>query len=335
MLIFRLMPKSTSLMLLLSRLACFTLLLAGAISCKKMETLHPAFEDHSLADGSDLQAILFTEDGSGYVAGGSRYTYSLMMTTRNGGDSWQVEKRDGENDYSLYGLCRNGEQVFATAFNGKIYKKSSPEREWEIVQCPYWDWFHGIDFASSDKGFMVSGIALASGRLVEIDSSFRVLRADSLPFEARAIQFVNAHTGYLAGYGAVMRTRDGGESWQYLNAEGDFFKALSCPAPEHIWVAGYQGSILHSRDGGDNWTFVRNGNNLLLERKRWNAIHFLNEKTGALAGDEGAIWLTEDGGNSWKTLTLPVQTDLFAIRFQDARRLWVAGSQGVLFKISL
>src|SRR5690606_33908191 len=158
--------------------------------------------------------------------------------------------------------------------------------------------------AAPNKGFMVSGLALAKGRLVEIDSSFRVIRADSLPFEARAIEFVNQQTGYLAGYGAVMRTQDGGNSWHYLPAEGDFFKAMSCPSAEDIWIAGYQGSILHSRDGGDSWQKLRNGNNLLLQRRRWNAIDFRNTRLGALAGDEGILLLTEDGGNSWKQLSL-------------------------------
>lgn len=325
-----------SFLLQLSRPVCLLLLLSGAVSCTKVETLHPDYEDHSLEDAdTELQAILFTEGGSGYVAGGSRYTYALIMTTENGGDTWQVQRYDQENDYSLYGLCRSGERVFASAFNGKIYKKPSPSADWEIVQCPYWDWFHGIDFALPDKGFMVSGIALASGRLVEIDSSFRVLRADSLPFEARAIKFVNEHTGYLAGYGAVMRTRDGGRSWHYLPAEGDFFKDLSCLSNGEIWVAGYQGSLLHSMDGGDSWRTVRNGNNLLLPRKRWNAIHFLNPETGAVAGDEGALLLTKDGGASWESIALPVTADLFAVQFQDAQHLWVAGSRGTLFKILL
>jgi photosystem II stability/assembly factor-like uncharacterized protein len=302
-------------------------------SCNKQVVEPGSREVISSGTDGDLRRIMFINDSTGYIAGGIRYFRSDLLTTRDGGRTWSLRHFDTDDDHILYGLCHFQERVYAAAFNGKIFRLAHTEAEWQYNQAPWWGPFQSIGFATANKGFIVSGQGFESGRIIQIDSSGQVSRMDTFDFSLNDVCFADSESGYICGYGIILKTADGGSSWNIQDIQGDFFKALSCPDDHNVWAVGYNGTIVHSSNGGNVWEKQRNGDNPLLQRWRLNGVFFQDERRGYAVGDKGLIITTDDGGNSWKEIKNESGKDLYGVTAQQDGTLWVTGESGIIIKI--
>lgn len=310
--------------------ACTCVLL---FSCRKSGIVPRSREVIASGTDGDLRKIIFINDSLGYISGGIRYSRSDLLTTIDGGRTWALQHFNTDDNHILYGLCHFKERVYAAAYNGKIFRLAGPESEWAYSQSPWWGSFQSIGFAESDKGFIVAGTGFEGGRILQIDSLGSVSKMDTFDFALNDVRFADAHNGYICGYGAILKTSDGGTNWSLLDIQGDFFKALSCPDDHNVWAVGYNGSIVHSNDGGAHWKKQRNGDNPLLKRWRLNGVFFQNERQGYAVGDKGLIVITQDGGRSWNEMENTSDNDLFGLAVQGDGTLWVTGSDGIILKI--
>ncbi len=106
--------------------------------------------------------------------------------------------------------------------------------------------------------------------------------------------------------GGILRTNDGGETWNFMNLKTDLIYALSLDYSnsETIFVgtvADGRGKILTSEDAGENWfeiyTFSINGpyvTSLVVDRKNPKIIY-------ATTSDNGVIKSVDKGG-SWRNI---------------------------------
>jgi photosystem II stability/assembly factor-like uncharacterized protein len=128
---------------------------------------------------------------------------------------------------------------------------------------------------------------------------------------------VNSTTGIAAVYDAdstrsIMRTTNGGSSWNPVYADEDFFiNAVWMTDVTTGWAAGYFASgargdypaILRSDDGGMTWNNVYlNGETGKRQGERFIGIRFKNELEGyALSAYSESVYTT-DGGQTWNLL---------------------------------
>jgi len=129
----------------------------------------------------------------------------------------------------------------------------------------------------------------------------------------RGLSVVDEYTAWASGAsGTVLRTTDGGDSWQDVSVPGadsvDFRDVEGFSAEEAIILsAGSPGLIYKTIDGGNNW-------NLVHEDKRpeifFDAMDFWDKKSGIAFSDaidgQVVIITTNDYGESWQTLQGPV-----------------------------
>ncbi|MEO5585791.1 MAG: T9SS type A sorting domain-containing protein [Flavobacteriales bacterium] len=116
-----------------------------------------------------------------------------------------------------------------------------------------------------------------------------------------AVQMMNATLGYALDDNAVpaiLRTRDGGHSWERMNQ-----LSVNTPNAMHMWdeqrgiVVGGSGSIYRSTDGFESYTSNGTGAYGTLR-----SVMFANDTLGLIGTDAGRIYRSTDGGASW-TLT--------------------------------
>ena len=147
------------------------------------------------------------------------------------------------------------------------------------------------------------------------------------------VQMADAQTGYVAGYGAILKTRDGGASWDIQNVENDNFISLDCRSADDVWACGYNGSIFHTRDGGESWERLRNGNNVTLAKYHLQDIVFKNENEGYAVGEEGVVIYTSDAGKSWNRFSKFTEQGLRAITVCPDGSLLTVGDAGVIYRL--
>jgi len=180
----------------------------------------------------DLNSIRFSSTNVGY-AGGGRYMMSpsytsIMLKTANGGNSWtkifENSNTDPNNIFSIFPVNDNRLWGFglqqSNDYNPKFILTNDGGNTWTIPGCS-------------------PAMPLCNGPNSLSDGIF----------------FTNSNTGYIAAFGKVYFTIDGGVSWseQYvdsLNALSIQFDGIFFVNDTIGYVVGQNGSIYKTTNGG-------------------------------------------------------------------------------------
>ena len=161
------------------------------------------------------------------------------------------------------------------------------------------------------------------------------------------VQFIDQNIGWAVGTahwdqnrkkytGTVIKTVDGGESWNAQEVPTDETLRGVCFVDENNgYAVGTNGTILHTSDGGKIWT--KQSVDTLDE---FRGVVFTDKNNGwatsirpthydwlGYADDwQGSIWHTADGGQTWNKQSLPENASLLnRIEFVDANNGWAVG----------
>lgn len=131
-------------------------------------------------------------------------------------------------------------------------------------------------------------------------------------------------------YGTVIRSFNGGQTWQVQSTVGGGSEALYAVhfiSSTTGWASGENGKILKTTDGGASWFSQSTPvfNDLF-------ALRFVSSSIGYAAGNGGVVLKTTDGGDTWVELTAGIVSNFFGIYFTDALTGWVTGSGGTVLK---
>ncbi|AJQ47530.1 WD40/YVTN/BNR-like repeat-containing protein [Pseudomonas putida] len=192
-------------------------------------------------------------------------------------------------------------------------------------------------------------------------ASWRQAKAVPVSVTLTAVQFVDARNGWAVGHaGVVLHSEDGGEHWT-LQLDGKRAGALELQAAEaaadarrvaaaqglladgadkpllalsfsdarHGLVVGAYGLALATVDGGRTW---QSGMGLLPNRR---GLHlYALARHGAnlyVAGEQGLLLRSRDGGDHFEALHGPYEGSYFAATVLPGGRLLLGGLRGSLF----
>lgn len=243
---------------------------------------------------ADLVAVYFTSAERGWVAGDAGY----LASTSDGGQTWTKYPLNTTEDINeIY--FRNDDNGYLVA-GRKMFITRDAGRTWvETVIFRPGDFRNGtpeflsIRFADKKRGLVVGSVLNRKGDVV-----------DSL----------------------VMRTNDGGETWQRLivPSKGELYH-LDYNGSSHAWIVGDNGVILASTDGGDNWALQRSGTTNALFN-----VDFRDDNEGYAVGEKGTILRTETGGATWEKVSNGNIVSLMRVDFADDKNGWIVGHGGTI-----
>jgi len=145
------------------------------------------------------------------------------------------------------------------------------------------------------------------------------------------VAFYGNQSGWAVGHDEViLRTADGGQSWQKVHEASEDGRALL-----DVWfkdalngfAIGAYGICLRTRDGGLGWESVR------ISDGDWHLHHMAQSKSGRLyiAAEAGQIYRSDDGGETWITLASPYNGSFFGVLPREEDALIVFGLRGHVF----
>lgn len=104
----------------------------------------------------------------------------------------------------------------------------------------------------------------------------------------------------ISADGQLQHSVDSGKTWQPVAvAENATFRALSANGPD-LWVGGASGLLYHSTDAGTHWMQVKPATADATLTADIAAIEFINVRQGKITTSTGEVWITTDGGQSWR-----------------------------------
>lgn len=177
-----------------------------------------------------------------------------------------------------------------------------------------------------------------------------------------AVRFADGQHGYVVGHGAtVLSTADGGESWtRRLDGRAAAQLALSAAQEsgnaravveaerlvadgpdkplldvlvqdaQHAVVVGAYGLAFATADGGKSWTSWMDR----LANPRGMHLYAIRRRGGRIvvAGEQGVVRLSQDGGASFAPLATPYAGSFFTAELSGEQGIVVAGLRGNVWR---
>lgn len=194
-------------------------------------------------------------------------------------------------------------------------------------------------------------------------------RMQSWGLDLEAITWVDENVGYSVGENLIIKTSDGGNTWQELQVsyEGKLLDVAFWDENTGVAV-GENGLILKTQDAGNSWAIIPSGTTQTLKNVEissedkilaisgagqilfsnnkggtWaqqtsgttqslNDLSFINADTAYIAGNQGVILRTYNGGNQWATLNSGLSSNLHGIVFSTPLIGYAVGDAGIILK---
>ncbi len=305
-------------------------------SCRKTISLNISTIELDTLSVRNFQDIVFISKDTGFIVGGTRFSDGQIISTFDGGNTWHL--KDSVSNWVLSSITATPTgQLFAVGVTGKIFNSTNRGKTWNLFQTLGWyDLQRIICFGDSvQMAVGGDGGSVSHGVIQTLKPNFGGWwHTVSISRYANNIQMLNLKVGYIAAYGAVFKTIDGGVSWNITEAKGDNFTALHFFDEQHGLVIGYEGTILETTDGGNSWNTKRNGNSPFTASWEFTDMAFSSETVGYIVGVNGLLLKTTDAGNHWKKAEYFSAQTIRKIYIQTPQAIWLPGDGGTLYKVS-
>ncbi|MCF7886079.1 MAG: T9SS type A sorting domain-containing protein [Candidatus Marinimicrobia bacterium] len=291
-------------------------------------------------NGEDLDGgLVFTDANCGVVI--SDGNGGNTWYTHDGGESWNFVSvgphfPPGTISSRLYDIGAAGDSTFViTGYHyvtllsqdgGKTYQRIG-EISYDFVRNEL------VDIITEDIFYIVGDYFAKTTDGGETWDTLQVGSAQSMI----DIEFVDENTGFsFQHYGHWKKTSDGGNNWTaLLDWPGISFWGLATPTDNKIVVSAWGGGeISISEDGGNTFSYPNN-----LATGAMNHLYeceFFDGDNGIVAGEDGFIAVTEDGGASWTSVENPMQDVRFgtynALKYASQDTIYGSGDDGLIFR---
>jgi len=241
---------------------------------------------------------------------------------------------------------------YAVAADNSVFRTADRGQTWALVPTPLpaldlatlepSNGLIDVDFTDADHGHIVSSgdkiLATSDGgnswvvQTTPRPSEVAVIWPSQPPssWNFNAVDFVDQDNGFVVGaVGVILATVDGGATWVYKgNPVFDRLSDVSFSDAQHGEIAGdLRGkdedafTALVTVDGGQTWTPQRAG----APADPGTPVNFLavaltEPRHAVVAGRFGRIWVTFDGGGTWRNRRGGTEERLNSVAFADGRR---------------
>jgi photosystem II stability/assembly factor-like uncharacterized protein len=146
-------------------------------------------------------------------------------------------------------------------------------------------------------------------------------------FIIHGLKFVNTLVGWAVTNTGILKTIDGGETWniQVANPGGQLY-GLEFLDEQIGWVVGLH-KILKTTNSGSTWTEQFNDNSIVFTN-----VKFIDAQYGFVVGYDGRIMKSTNGGLIWNQLNSATTSLLFGLEMIDVNLIWVTGDNGTVKK---
>jgi photosystem II stability/assembly factor-like uncharacterized protein len=223
-----------------------------------------------------------------------------------------------------------GSDAFFGGSNGLVSRSSDGGKTWQVqLVIPNFT-FNGLEAIDPLTAFGVGGFDLVGGGAVLRTLDGGSSWQDVSPVSAgfRDIFFLDSRSGWVAG-SSLYKTTNGGTSWtRQFGDDSTEFTSVSFTDSHNGWAVGFANLVLHTTDGGQTWIAQDIGAPPLTAI---NGVTAVSPSTAWIAGWNGFIARTTNSGQTWRAETIPgaENLDLEDAVFVDANTGWVGGNIGI------
>jgi photosystem II stability/assembly factor-like uncharacterized protein len=275
-----------------------------------------------------LNDIHFHDALHGCAVGGGVISFNpIVMTTSDGGETWS-DIIPPSDEKLLEVQFVNDFVVWAIDMDERLFRSNDQGYSWEVaILFPYYfnpgqmHFFNETDAIIADPMSIELAFTEDAWNSYWYDTIFSYNHFDKF-------SFASDRKGIASGRDNLLRTRNGGNTWERLNerfvriAFFDLFNGWIIP--EYL-----NKKLLHTIDGGLTWFEVETGHSGMIKQ-----MDFVNDHLGYVLTREPELLKTTDAGNSWEIIGLPFDPSFYFsdIQFLDENTGFISAYPNRLYK---
>jgi photosystem II stability/assembly factor-like uncharacterized protein len=272
--------------------------------------------------------IHFTSSNTGYLM---NYNGNLFVTADTG-NTWQLlgnfsGARTFKIQQSIGLIPAFDTSIYLSTDSGVSWYKSANSPGGNLVS----DW---CDIVGSDTLFVQrynNNFVTSLYKSVNRGTSWQLINNNINQFYFNSIDFITSQKGYALWPNGILRTSDGGLTWQEIYTELTSANVICMKFFDSLRGLAYRESfgMLRTIDGGATWTLSNQVTEDIYD------IFYSDSLTVYASGDNGAAFRSTDGGSNWTWIGpngLVDGYDIFTQYFFNANEGIVSGQRGRLLK---
>lgn len=257
--------------------------------------------------------------------------YTIIMSTNNGGITWQQQYSSWGNCYTSIDFIDQEHGWVSGDYipNTDILKTLNGGNNWGYINTQYAH-KRDINFFDQENGWIVGyhGLILNSsdGGYSWNKQTFSVSNDD-----ISGVSFIDNYTGWaITDDGDLLHTTNGGAEWHFDNSlNHGSMNDIVFMDQTNGWAVGDR--IIHTNDAGKTWEVQYENNNCI-----FNSVYFLDLLNGWAVGYEDMVLYTPDGGKTWiqQFLSLTGYLSPQDVFFVDNEHGWIVSAAGIIYNTS-
>jgi photosystem II stability/assembly factor-like uncharacterized protein len=270
----------------------------------------------------DLFSVFFLDENYGWAGGNGGSSGGIIHRTEDGGEHW-TSYTGSLPGYTIVDI-QFVDPLKGWLANGQVHKTINGGQSWS-QSLGNSGWVNDLYFVNDQLGWC-TGEGGKVFKTINGGLNWNSLNT-GIEKNLNAVFFANENTGWVAGEEIIMKTIDGGETWEesYVGYS-EFIKIRFFD--ENIGYILAHGLYLKTYTGGEYWHTVNDYE--IYGYAYFEDMCFSNPETGFLSGNSYLL-KTTDGGETWQEE--PEFPDFYsnAVYFSDEMNGWIVGNDGGIF----
>lgn len=261
------------------------------------------------------------------ACGGAKNDCGSIYKTNDGGETWiQTYHSDTLSINDVFYL--NDSIVYACGDSLMILKSVNGGNNWQLILLgngPLEDYrvpYNCIYAINENNIFAVGGEHFNKGLWSETETGNYPWTHDSYDNQFNSICFVSEFVGFFGGYGILIVTEDGGNTFDYIDLEGTDFVDLEKDKYNTVYALSENGMLFSSTDLGYNWNTEIN-----ISSGSFKDIHF-GDKRGVICGLAGLIFTKEYNNHSWSKADNIPNYDFYSVFVKSSGEIVIGAEKG-------
>ncbi|MBL7928180.1 MAG: hypothetical protein JNL47_01730 [Bacteroidia bacterium] len=247
--------------------------------------------------------VLCALNATTLIAGGEHHGEGAVILSTTSGNSWKILPARTEGAITAL-LAIDSVTWYAGTASPHAYKTMDGgitwEKLWVNTDYPpnYRKPVRRIVKTNDTTVYFAIGGDFEAGGIWKTYDGGTTWKAHTFNFELRDVVFKNDDIGYACGYGNMIQTLDGGETWTYSPCSNAYFMKLHFDNSNNWWSVSFNGGVYSSNDPASGWNEILNAAKVFSGRKNFNGF-YRDDNKSVLFGEKGLLVTGSSSGNNW------------------------------------
>ncbi|MBD3383476.1 T9SS type A sorting domain-containing protein [candidate division KSB1 bacterium] len=248
--------------------------------------------------GNGINDIQMIDSNLAFAVG----TQGTIIRTDDGGLNWTMQFTDVTKEFFGVHFFNNTTGT-VVGEDGIIMRTTNGGQNWIQQESGVSVHLRSVYFETADIGIVVgdSGTVLKTGNGGNSWNRVTIQGDPTMNLYDIQIKDITTEIMIVGDDATMIRTSLGDIGFEDIIGESVYFDPLSLRGLNHVsgstWICvGLGGAAFRSLDNGDSWSPVSLPN---INGRDLYDISFGTSTHGMIVGEEGVVYLTEDGGNTW------------------------------------